>query len=109
MLTDSWVRTNSEGAAEYAAADPVGAPVRTTPTIIIVGAGASGALCAAHLAREASAARRRVDIVLVDPGLSGRGIAYATTDPRHLLNAPARATYARVGFRPVGTYASVLF
>ena len=97
LLTDSWVRTNSEGAAGYAVADPVGAPVRTTPTIIIVGAGASGALCAAHLAREASAARRRVDIVLVDPGLSGRGIAYGTTDPRHLLNAPARAMSAWVG------------
>lgn len=98
MVVAPWVRrVDADRADAYANAEPVGAPVRTTPTIVIIGAGASGVLSAAHLARESTAARRRIDIVLVDPGLPGRGIAYSTTDPRHRLNVPARGMSAWAG------------
>ena len=55
--------------------------------IVIVGAGASGALMAAHLLRrgagdfEVTLIERRADI--------GRGLAYATDNPSHLLNVRA--------------------
>ena len=55
--------------------------------VAIVGGGATGVLAATHLARRFGAAT--ADVVVIDPGESGslgRGVAYATNDPRHLLN-----------------------
>ncbi|KQT93962.1 hypothetical protein ASG49_03185 [Marmoricola sp. Leaf446] len=56
-------------------------------TVVVVGAGAAGTLTASHLVTGLS---QRYRVVLVDPvGTTGRGPAYSTTDPRHLLNVPA--------------------
>jgi len=67
----------------------------TTPAVVaIVGAGASGTLTAAHLARAAHTAGRCVRILLCDPDDAGRGLAYATTDPRHRLNVAAKGMTA---------------
>ena len=53
--------------------------------IAIVGGGATGILAAAHLARRLEAAGD--EIVVIEPGETlGHGLAYATDDPRHLLN-----------------------
>ena len=55
--------------------------------VAIVGGGATGILAAAHFARRVGAAA--ADIIVIDPGeigSLGRGVAYATDDPRHLLN-----------------------
>ena len=53
--------------------------------IAIVGGGATGVLTAAHLARRLDAAHD--EIVVIESGEAlGRGLAYATADPRHLLN-----------------------
>ncbi|MEI6624492.1 MAG: FAD/NAD(P)-binding protein, partial [Actinomycetes bacterium] len=58
--------------------------------IVVIGGGASGALVAAQLLRNAG--RVPVDVVVLEPrGVLGRGIAYDTADPAHLLNVPARA------------------
>jgi uncharacterized NAD(P)/FAD-binding protein YdhS len=66
---------------------PATASRTTPPTIGIVGAGASGTLAAIHLL---SRARVPVRIVLIDRNLPpGRGVAYGTTDPQHLLNVRA--------------------
>ena len=47
--------------------------------------GATGALAALHLAR--ALPDRKAEILLVEPAEAiGRGLAYATDDPRHLLN-----------------------
>ncbi len=55
-------------------------------TIIIVGGGASGTLVAANLLRRS----RDVLILLIDRTAEpGRGMAYSTTCPCHLLNVPA--------------------
>jgi len=57
------------------------APIR----IAIVGGGATGALAAVHIARRFDS--EPADIALIEPGGAiGRGIAYSTPDPRHLLN-----------------------
>jgi len=56
-------------------------------TIAIIGGGVSGALVATHLLRQA-AAPLRVVIVERTPPL-GRGVAYGTDCPDHLLNVPA--------------------
>ena len=54
--------------------------------VIIVGAGYSGTLVAVHLAR----AEANLRIALIERGKSaGRGVAYGTTDPKHLLNVRA--------------------
>ncbi len=60
----------------------------TAPTVAIVGGGASGTLAAVHLLRHA---QRPVHIVLVErrDAAIGEGVAYATTDPNHLLNVRA--------------------
>jgi uncharacterized NAD(P)/FAD-binding protein YdhS len=56
-------------------------PVR----IAIVGGGATGALAAVQLARRFDVGQ--AEIVLVEPRRDiGRGLAYSTRDPRHLLN-----------------------
>ncbi len=53
--------------------------------IAIIGGGATGALAAVHLARRL--AGRAEAILLVEPSETvGRGLAYSTTDSRHLLN-----------------------
>jgi len=56
-------------------------------SVVVVGAGASGTLVATHLVTLLSA---RFRVELVDPSpATGRGAAYSTPDPRHLLNVPA--------------------
>jgi uncharacterized NAD(P)/FAD-binding protein YdhS len=53
--------------------------------IVVIGGGASGVLVAAALARRPDAS-----ITIVDPSERlGRGVAYSTTCPAHLLNVPA--------------------
>jgi uncharacterized NAD(P)/FAD-binding protein YdhS len=55
--------------------------------VVVVGAGAAGALTASHLVTSLSS---RYRVALVDPApTTGRGAAYSTTDERHLLNVPA--------------------
>ena len=55
--------------------------------VVVVGAGAAGALTASHLVTGLSS---RYRVVLVDPApTTGRGAAYSTSDERHLLNVPA--------------------
>jgi len=55
--------------------------------VVVVGAGAAGALTASHLVTGLSS---RYRVALVDPSpTTGRGPAYSTTDERHLLNVPA--------------------
>lgn len=55
--------------------------------IAIIGGGASGTLLAANLLRQA---RGPLRVVLLERGgRVGRGLAYATDNPRHLLNVPA--------------------
>ena len=65
----------------------------TTRTIAIVGAGCSGTLVTAQLARAAADARTALSVLLIDATDHGPGLAYATEDPLHLLNVPA----ARLG------------
>src|ERR1051325_4498359 len=55
--------------------------------VVVVGAGARGALNASHLVTGLSS---RFRVELVDPApTTGRGAAYSTPDDRHLLNVPA--------------------
>src|SRR5215210_4921916 len=55
--------------------------------VVVVGAGAGGALTASHLVTGLSS---RFRVELVDPSpLTGRGTAYSPADERHLLNVPA--------------------
>ena len=59
-------------------------PARSAVDVAIVGGGFSGTMAAAQLVR------RGLSVVLVEGGgRSGRGIAYSTRDPVHLLNVPA--------------------
>ena len=55
-------------------------------TIAVIGAGASGTLTAVHLLRHAGAGVR---VLLIDRSGHGRGVAYSTSDPLHLLNVRA--------------------
>jgi uncharacterized NAD(P)/FAD-binding protein YdhS len=57
-------------------------------TIAIVGGGCSGALLAANLARAANGLPLRIVMIERRPRL-GRGVAYDTTCPAHLLNVAA--------------------
>jgi uncharacterized NAD(P)/FAD-binding protein YdhS len=60
------------------------------PRILVVGGGAAGTLVAIHLARTAGRRSTGCDLVLVDPvDQLGRGVAFGTPDPGHLLNVPA--------------------
>jgi len=55
-------------------------------TVLIAGGGASGALVATHLLKRSPGTR----VIVVEPALSvGRGMAYSTTCPEHLLNVAA--------------------
>lgn len=57
------------------------------PHITIIGDGFSGAMIAYHIAR---LARRTVSVDLAgDAPITGRGVAYGTTDAAHLLNVAA--------------------
>jgi uncharacterized NAD(P)/FAD-binding protein YdhS len=58
------------------------------PHVIVIGGGYSGAMTAAHLAG------RGVATVVIEPGVLGRGVAYAATPYRLLLNTPASAMSA---------------
>ncbi|WP_158806875.1 FAD/NAD(P)-binding protein [Beijerinckia sp. L45] len=64
-----------------------GAPTLSLPSrIAVVGAGFSGLLVALHLLRHNPA----VTVVLIErAGAFARGLAYATSEPRHLLNVRA--------------------
>jgi uncharacterized NAD(P)/FAD-binding protein YdhS len=67
----------------------VGAGTRSTA---VIGGGASGVLVAAHLARSNRSPQR---ITIFEPRQNlGAGAAYSTSDPRHLLNTPARSMSA---------------
>ena len=67
------------------------------PAVVIVGGGYSGTMVAAELAR------RGVSSVLVDgSGREGRGTAYATPEPAHLLNVVAAKMGATAGPGQVG-------
>jgi uncharacterized NAD(P)/FAD-binding protein YdhS len=60
--------------------------------VAIVGGGASGTILAAQLAR------RGLSSVLIDgSGRAGRGVAYSTTEPAHLLNVRAEGMSAWAG------------
>jgi uncharacterized NAD(P)/FAD-binding protein YdhS len=60
------------------------------PVAAIIGGGASGTLAAVQLLRRAAATGLPLRVLLIDrDGRHGPGRAYATTDPRHLLNSPA--------------------
>jgi uncharacterized NAD(P)/FAD-binding protein YdhS len=57
--------------------------------VAIVGGGFSGTILAAHLAR------RGIDSVLIDgSGRVGKGVAYSTKEPAHLLNVRAEGMSA---------------
>ena len=59
----------------------------TRPSIAIVGAGFSGTLLALHLLRRCPPTVR---VALIERnGAFGRGQAYASGNPNHLLNVPA--------------------
>lgn len=61
-------------------------------TVGIIGGGATGTLVAAHLARvvAADSATPSVRVVVFEPRAElGRGVAYGTEDPLHLLNVRA--------------------
>jgi uncharacterized NAD(P)/FAD-binding protein YdhS len=62
----------------------------TGSSVAVVGAGAAGALTALRLLDLAAERGQRLEVVLVDPAEeAGRGVAYATREPMHLLNVPA--------------------
>ena len=64
---------------------------RSAP-VAIVGGGFSGTMVAAHLARKG------IDTVLIEAnGRVGRGIAYSTTEPAHVLNVCAESMSAWAG------------
>jgi uncharacterized NAD(P)/FAD-binding protein YdhS len=58
--------------------------------VAVIGAGAAGTLTAIHLVGRAARDGSPHDLVLLDPRAErGQGVAYSTTDRRHLLNVPA--------------------
>lgn len=61
--------------------------------IALIGGGASGTLVAMQLLIQAT---RPVRIAMIEPGPVGRGVAYSTTSPEHLLNVPAARMSALV-------------
>ncbi|MHC3470866.1 FAD/NAD(P)-binding protein [Streptomyces sp. 7R007] len=62
----------------------------TRGSVAVVGMGAAGTLVALQLCEIAVRRHLPLDILLIDPAPeAGRGRAYATRDPRHLLNVPA--------------------
>ena len=64
-------------------------------TVAVIGGGASGTLVATNLLRCATGP---LEVVVIEPRQSlGRGVAYSTTDPHHLLNVRAKQMSAVVG------------
>lgn len=62
----------------------------SAPTIAIIGGGFSGSISAANLLRLASTNNTPLNVVLIERREAlGRGVAYGTTDPLHVLNVPA--------------------
>jgi len=60
------------------------------PHLTILGAGAAGALTAINVLREARRRGADLDVSIVAPEESvGRGTAFGTSDPLHLLNVPS--------------------
>ncbi|WP_433281530.1 FAD/NAD(P)-binding protein [Pseudonocardia xinjiangensis] len=59
-------------------------------TVAIVGGGASGTLTALHLLRASSDPGLRIVLFEADPSHRHLGVAYGTTDSRHLLNLRAQ-------------------
>jgi uncharacterized NAD(P)/FAD-binding protein YdhS len=59
----------------------------STPSVAVIGAGASGTLLCRHLLRHVPAGTRITLIERKSP--FGPGLAYATGNPNHLLNVPA--------------------
>ena len=66
-------------------------------TVAVVGGGAAGVLTVAHLARQWPAGRPLRVLMYDAAARPGRGVAYATTDHRHLLNVPAANMSALAG------------
>ncbi|GHJ41315.1 FAD/NAD(P)-binding protein [Streptomyces sp. TS71-3] len=65
-------------------------PTVPRKSVAVVGAGAAGALVAVRLCEAAVRRGVPLELFLIDPAPeAGRGTAYATRDPRHLLNVPA--------------------
>ncbi|TIT04030.1 FAD/NAD(P)-binding protein [Mesorhizobium sp.] len=63
------------------------APTASTRSIAIIGGGASGVLMAAHLLRSRDPG---LDIIIIEKRRSlGRGLAYSTDFPDHVLNVRA--------------------
>lgn len=59
---------------------------RGSKTVAVLGGGFSGAMTAAHLLRSC---RQPLRVMLVESrGTIGRGLAYSTVEPRHVLNVP---------------------
>jgi uncharacterized NAD(P)/FAD-binding protein YdhS len=56
-------------------------------TVVVVGGGCSGTLVTTQLLSQHPS--RRLQVVVVEPGVVGRGVAYGTTSVSHLLNSPA--------------------
>jgi uncharacterized NAD(P)/FAD-binding protein YdhS len=84
--------------ARSTAPAPPGPATGRGPVIAIIGGGASGTLAAVHLLRAAVARQVPLRIALIDRlGRHGLGQAYATTNPHHLLNAPAGRMSALAG------------
>ncbi|MEZ0093529.1 FAD/NAD(P)-binding protein [Streptacidiphilus sp. EB129] len=65
-------------------------PIRPLLSIAVVGAGAAGTLTAMRLLRHAAAhGGTSCQVWLIDPEPTGRGLAFGTDAPHHLLNVPA--------------------
>ncbi|GAA1223080.1 FAD/NAD(P)-binding protein [Pseudonocardia alaniniphila] len=69
-------------------------PDRLQASVAIVGGGASGTLAALHLLRTSSDPGLRIALFEADPCRGHLGVAYGTTDPRHLLNLRAQVMSA---------------
>lgn len=87
MRIDILSETRSPNTTHAGSFGPIPAPASTPrASIIIVGGGASGALLATHVL----GAFDDVEVTIVEPREQlGRGMAYATECPFHLLNVPA--------------------
>ncbi len=88
----------------YAPPLPVDQPSgRGDLRVVIVGGGLTGVATAIHLMRRGGSALR---VTIVEPSESlGRGVAYGTRDPDHLLNVPA----ARMALDPADPGAFLRF
>src|ERR1044072_4977665 len=59
-------------------------------SVVVVSRGAAGVIPALPLLEHAETRGQRLQVALVDPAEeTGRGIAYSTREPAHLLNVPA--------------------